>query len=83
MFKCFENVSQSETSCKVFDKANKMCSRHLKVQYFCYSYKEESGTETDSEDVLEWKENAKETVKNDAETIERVLKTRLGKKGGK
>ena len=53
---------------------------HFQISYF--SYKEDSATATDSDDILEWKDEVKESPKNDAETIERIIRCRRGKKGG-
>lgn len=46
------------------------------------SYKEASDEGTDSDDVLEWTTDVKEEEKNDAETIEKVLMKRMGRKSG-
>lgn len=49
---------------------------------FCLSsYKEQTDDETDPDDVVEWTTEA-DTKKNDAETIEKILHHRVGKKGG-
>jgi chromodomain-helicase-DNA-binding protein 1 len=50
------------------------------------SYKEDSGDETGSEDLVEvdWSQNAVSATEPDnSETIERVIETRFGRKGGK
>ncbi len=48
-----------------------------------YSYKEQSDDQTDSDDLIEYADTAPaQDVKPDAETIEKVLQDRLGKKGG-
>ena len=50
---------------------------------FCCSYKEASDDGTDSDDVLEWTTDVKqEEEKSDAETIEKVLFSRMGRKEG-
>ena len=49
---------------------------------FC-SYKEDSGDATDSDDLMEITGPVAEAVVNDAETIEKVLDHRTGKKGGR
>lgn len=47
------------------------------------SYKEESEEGTDSEDLVEVDEtNTASTEPDNAETIERILEQRIGKKGG-
>ncbi|CAH1797458.1 unnamed protein product [Owenia fusiformis] len=45
------------------------------------SYKEDSNDETDSDDIMEATETKTKEVNNDAETIERVLDVRKGRKG--
>lgn len=50
---------------------------------FGFSYREDSDDTTDSDDVIEVEYTETEQQKNNAETIERVLKHRIGKKGGK
>ena len=52
---------------------------------FCFSYKEESDNATDSDDVLEWTTDAvvAEKIKNDYETIEKIIRQRIAKKGGR
>lgn len=48
----------------------------------CCSYKEDQNDfETDSDDLIEM-EGAEEQQDDDSETIEKVLDTRIGKKGG-
>lgn len=48
------------------------------------SYKEESEERTDSEDLVEVDEGSTATAEPDnAETIERILGQRVGKKGGR
>nr|QVX32602.1 CHD1/2 [Platynereis dumerilii] len=44
------------------------------------SYKEASDEGTESDDVLEWTTEVKEEEKSDAETVEKVLFSRLGRK---
>lgn len=47
------------------------------------SYKEQSEAETDSEDLMDVDDIAPEPTETDnAETIERILAQRIGKKGG-
>ncbi len=50
----------------------------------CYSYKEDQHDfETDSDDLIEMTGDAgEEQQDDDSETIERVMDTRTGKKGG-
>lgn len=52
--------------------------------FCCYSYKEDQHDfETDSDDLIEMTgEAGEEQQDDDSETIERVLDTRTGKKGG-
>uniref|UniRef100_A0A671KQL6 Chromodomain-helicase-DNA-binding protein 2-like n=1 Tax=Sinocyclocheilus anshuiensis TaxID=1608454 RepID=A0A671KQL6_9TELE len=48
----------------------------------CCSYKEDQNDfETDSDDLIEMAEGAEEQQDNDSETIEKVLETKIGKKG--
>uniref|UniRef100_A0A8C2H523 Chromodomain helicase DNA binding protein 2 n=1 Tax=Cyprinus carpio TaxID=7962 RepID=A0A8C2H523_CYPCA len=48
----------------------------------CCSYKEDQNDfETDSDDLIELGEGAEEQQDDDSETIEKVLETRIGKKG--
>ena len=51
-----------------------------------HSYKEASEEETGSDELIEVEETAEAAAttaqKNDAETIERVIRHRMGKKGG-
>lgn len=49
----------------------------------CFSYKEASEEETGSEDLIEVEETdaVPQVIKNDAETIERVMKHRMGQRG--
>lgn len=50
----------------------------------CCSYKEDQNDfETDSDDLIEMAEGAEEQQDDDSETIEKVLETKIGKKGGK
>lgn len=51
---------------------------------FCYSYKEDQHDfETDSDDLIEMTgEACEEQQDDDSETIEKVMDTRTGKKGG-
>lgn len=50
----------------------------------CCSYKEDQNDfETDSDDIIEMAEGAEEQQDDDSEIIERVLETKIGKKGGK
>ncbi len=50
----------------------------------CCSYKEDQNDfETDSDDIIEMAEGAEEQQDDDSETIEKVLETKIGKKGGK
>lgn len=60
------------------------CYVHLSV-LFCDSYKEDQHDfETDSDDLIEMTGDAgEEQQDDDSETIERVMDTRTGKKGGK
>lgn len=60
------------------------CHIHLSV-LFCDSYKEDQHDfETDSDDLIEMTGDAgEEQQDDDSETIERVMDTRTGKKGGK
>ena len=46
------------------------------------SYREESDNQTDSDDLVEMEEPI-EKEENNAETIERVVRSRFGRKGGK
>lgn len=46
-----------------------------------YSYREESDNQTDSDDFVEMDDTVEKEV-NTAETIEKVLKSRFGRKGG-
>lgn len=50
----------------------------------CYSYKEDQHDfETDSDDLIEMTGDAgEEQQDDDSETIEKVMDTRIGKKGG-
>lgn len=49
----------------------------------CCSYKEDQNDfETDSDDLIEMAEGAEEQQDDDSETIEKVLETKIGKKGG-
>lgn len=52
--------------------------------YFVDSYKEESDDVTDSEDLIEINEpeDAEQDLKDAAETIEKVIRKRIGHKGG-
>lgn len=55
----------------------------LKCIYFKFnSYKEQSADETDSEDLIEIEYNDTMMEEEIAETIEKVLDHRIGKKGG-
>ena len=47
-----------------------------------YSYKEESDDVTDSDDLIEIDQNEEEEEKDANETIEKVIKSRYGRKGG-
>lgn len=47
------------------------------------SYKEESEEETHSEDLMDVDEAAATAEPDNAETIERILAQRIGKKGGR
>lgn len=51
----------------------------------CYSYKEQTDGETDSDDIIEAQEADEEQEKEEdnRECIERILDHRRGKKGGK
>ena len=60
-------------------------SIHLYLHYdLCLSYRENSGdSATDDDDVLEWTQPMKEESQGPpAETIEKVLKRRVGRKMG-
>ena len=48
---------------------------------FIFSYREESDNQTDSDDFVEFDDTAEKEV-NNAETIERICKSRFGRKGG-
>lgn len=51
---------------------------------FLFSYKEDTDASTDSDDIMEVTTNAVEDAEEDSrETLEKVLGTRLGVKGGK
>ena len=47
-----------------------------------YSYKEDTDDATDEDDVLEWKTEDTSEEKPDAETVEKIISQRIGKKGG-
>lgn len=54
-------------------------------QYACDSYKEQSEGSTDSEDLIDASEQADDAAsqdESDAETIEKVIRHRIGRKGG-
>lgn len=48
------------------------------------SYKEQSAEETGSEDLVEvdWSQDTSAAAEDNAETIERVIETRIGRRGG-
>lgn len=48
-----------------------------------FSYKEESDDVTDSDDLLEVETTEVDQEKETAETIEKVIRRRAGRKGGK
>lgn len=49
---------------------------------FLFSYKEQSGDETDSDDLIEVEYSETMMEEETAECIEKVLAHRMGKKGG-
>ena len=48
-----------------------------------YSYKEDSEEETDSDDIIEQDDAAAAEPEEDVETIEKIVRHRKGRKGGK
>ena len=48
-----------------------------------YSYKEDSEEETDSDDIIEQDDAAAAEPEEDVETIEKIVRHRNGRKGGK
>lgn len=54
------------------------CKRY----WFVLSYKEESDDVTDSDDVVEVAQEEEDAEAENRETVERVYKTRMGKKLG-
>lgn len=50
--------------------------------YFSHSYKEDEDFETDSDDLIEMTGEGIDEQQDNSETIEKVLDSRLGKKGG-
>lgn len=59
-----------------------MLPRFKELCLFC-SYKEASADETESDDLIEMEYNESMMEEEVAETIEKVLDHRIGKKGGK
>ena len=55
----------------------------LSVCVSVYSYKEQSDDATDSDDLIEVEMTEADHERETAETIERVLRHRTGRKGGK
>lgn len=64
--------------------SGKICLRYefSKRYWFVLSYKEESDDVTDSDDVVEVAQEEEDAEAENRETVERVYKTRMGKKLG-
>lgn len=75
----FENWKKKKKNCSLFRPATRR-------QGASFSYKENSAEETGSEDLVEveWgqEEVAAAVESENAETIERIVDTRMGRKGG-
>lgn len=55
----------------------------IDLYYTSCSYKEDTDEGTDSDDIIEVAQDDEEAEAENRETVERVYKNRMGKKGGK